>query len=185
MHRFDYSIPQFVTRVRGIHMVVTLDIVSEVLYIPRVAHPNYPGCEHLRTMSKDELSSLFCETPSLWGDYQNTSCLAFPKGSRILNMVMTFVVHPLSHYNTITKRCARFLLSLIEDLFIDFPSHFILSLIDVYKDTVTCDKLIFLSAITRLLRQFSVFYPESPYFMFMCAIDAATIKRSVAQLRSR
>ena len=64
MHRFDYSIPQFVTRVRGIHMVVTLDIVSEVLYIPRVAHPNYPGCERLQTMSKDELSSLFCKTPS-------------------------------------------------------------------------------------------------------------------------
>ena len=98
---------------------------------------------------------------------------------------MTFVVHPLSHYNTITKRCARFLLSLIEDLFIDFPSHFILFLIDVYKHTVTRDKLVFPSAITRLLRQFSVFYPESPHFMFMCAIDAATIKRSVAQLLSR
>ena len=62
MHGFDYFIPQFVTHIRGIRMVVTLHIVSEVLHILRVAHPNYPGCERLRTVSKDELASLFCET---------------------------------------------------------------------------------------------------------------------------
>ena len=145
MHGFDYSIPQFVTRDWGICMVVTPGIVSKVLHVLRVAHPDYPGCEHLRTVSKDELSSLFYETPSSWGDRQNTSCSAFAKGSRILNMVMTFILHPLSHYNIITEPYARFLLSLIEGLTIDFPSHFILSLIDVYKDTVICDKLIFLS----------------------------------------
>ena len=89
-------------------MVVTLDIVSEVLHMPRVAHPDYPGCECLRTVSKDELSSLFCETSSSWGDRQNTLCSAFAKGLRILNMVMTFVLHPLSHYNIITKSRARF-----------------------------------------------------------------------------
>ena len=98
---------------------------------------------------------------------------------------MTFVLHPLSHYNTIIEPRARFLLSLIEDLSIDFPSHFILSLIDVYKDMTTHDKLIFPFAITRLLRHFSVSYLESPHFMFMCAIDAATIKWSIAQLRLR
>ena len=36
MHRFDYFIPQFSTHVRGIRMVVTPDIVSEVLHVPRV-----------------------------------------------------------------------------------------------------------------------------------------------------
>ena len=54
-------------------------------------------------------------------------------------MVMTFVLHPLSHYNSITESRARFLLSLIEDLTIDFPSHFILSFIDVYNDATTRD----------------------------------------------
>ena len=83
-------------------MVIAPNIVSEVLHVPRVAHPNYSGSERLRTVSKDELSSLFCETPSSWGDRQNTSCSAFAKGLRILNMVMTFILHPLSHYNTIT-----------------------------------------------------------------------------------
>ena len=68
MHGLDYSIPQFVTCVRGIHMVVTLDIVSEVLHVPRVVHLDYPSGERLRTVSKDELSSLFCETTSSWGD---------------------------------------------------------------------------------------------------------------------
>ena len=176
MYGFDYSIPQFSTCVRGIRMVVTLNIVSEVLHVPRVAHSDYPGSEHLRKVSKDELESLFCETPSSWDDCQNTSCSTFTKGSRILNMVMTFVLHLLSHYNIITEPRAHFLLSLIEDLSIDFPSHFILSIIDVYKDTATRDKLIFPSAITRLLHHFSVFYPESLHFSYMCAIDATTVR---------
>ena len=34
-------------------------------------------------------------------------------------MVMTFVLHPLSHYNSITEPYARFLLSLLEGLIID------------------------------------------------------------------
>ena len=183
MHGFDYSIPQFVTCVQGIHMIVTPDIVSEVLHVPRVAHLDYPGCERLRTVSKDELASLFYETSSSWGDRQNTPCSTFAKSLRILNIMMPFILHPLSHYNTITELDARFLLSLIEDLSIDFPSHFILSLINVYKDTTTGDKLIFPSAITRLLCHFFVSYPESPHFTFMCAINAATVRRSTAQLR--
>ena len=100
-------------------------------------------------------------------------------------MVMTFAFHPLSHYNSITEPHAQFLLSLLERLTIYFLSHFILSLIDVYRDTATCDKLIFPSGITRILCHFSVSYPESPYFMVMCAINAATIKRSEAQLQSK
>ena len=59
-----------------------------------------------------------------------------------MNMVMTFVLHPLSHYNSIIEPRARFLLSLLEYLTVDFPSHFILSIIDVYRDTTTHDKLI-------------------------------------------
>ena len=97
-----------------------------------------------------------------------------------MNMVMTFVLHPLSHYNSITKSRAQFLLSLIEHLIIDFPSHFILSVIDVYKDTASHDKLIFPSTITRILLHFSVPFLVSNHFHVMCAIDAATIKQSEA-----
>ena len=68
MHGFDYSVPLFVTCVRGMCIVVTSDIVSEVLHVPRVEHPDYPGCDRLKTMSKDELISSFCEHPSDWGD---------------------------------------------------------------------------------------------------------------------
>ena len=78
-----------------------------------------------------------------------------------------------------------FLFSLLDDISIDFPSHFILSLIDVHKDTVTRDKFIFPSAITRFFRHFSVFYLKSTHFSIMCAIDAATVQRSEAQLQSR
>ena len=163
----------------------TPDIVSKVLHVPKVAHPNYPGCDHLRTVSKDELSSLFCETLLSWGDRQNTPCSGFAKGLRFLKMVMTFILHPLSHYNSITGPHARFLLSLLEDISIYFPSHFILSLIDVYRDAATRDKLIFPSTVMRLLRHFSISFLESPRFSVMSAIDAATVRRSEAQLRSK
>ena len=97
-----------------------------------------------------------------------------------MNMVMTFVLHPLCHYNSITDPRARFLLSLLEHLTIDFPSHFILSIIDVYRDTATRDKLIFPSAITRILCHFSIPFPSFDHFFVMCAIDYATVKRSEA-----
>ena len=90
MHGFDYSVPFFVIRIRGIRIVVTPDIVFEVLHVPRVEHLDYLGCERLRTVSKDELISFFCDCPSDWGDCQFTSC-------------MTFVLHPLSYYNSITE----------------------------------------------------------------------------------
>ena len=95
-------------------------------------------------------------------------------------MVMKFVLTPLSHYNSITEPRARFLLSFLEDIFIDFPSHFILSLTDVYRDTETRDKLIFPLVITRILHHFSVPLLVFPYFSVMGAIDTATIQRSKA-----
>ena len=185
MHGFDYKVPHFITCVWGTHMVVTPDLISEVLHIPRVEFTDYPNCEHLRTVSEDELSSRFWETPSSWGNRQNTHCLGFAKGLRFLNMVMTFILHPLSHYNSITEPRTWFLLSLLEGISIDFPSHFILSLIDVYRDTATDNKLIFPSTIMRILHHFSISYPKSTHFSHVCAIDATTVRRSDAQFRSK
>ena len=102
-----------------------------------------------------------------------------------MNMVMTFILHPLSHYNSITGPCAQFLLSLLEHLTIDFPSHFILSIINVHLDSVSCDRLIFPSTIMRILRHFSVPFPFFDHFTVMCAIDYATVKRSETQFWSR
>ena len=68
MHEFDYSVPLFVTRVRGTRIVVTSNIVSDVLNVLRVEHPDYLSYERLRTVSKDELISAFCERPFDWGD---------------------------------------------------------------------------------------------------------------------
>ena len=100
-------------------------------------------------------------------------------------MVMTFVLHLLSHYNSITEPRARFLLSFLEHLTIDFPSHFILSLIDVYRDMATRDKLIFPSVIMRILCHFSVTFPISYHFPVTCAIDEAIVRRSEAPLRPK
>ena len=152
----------------------------DVLRVPKVEFPDYPSCEHLRTMSKDELMAAFCEHPFDWGDHQFTPCRTFAKGPRFINMVMNFVLHPLSHYNSIIEPRARFLLSLLEHLIVDFPSHFFLSIIDVYLDSTSRDKLIFPSAIMRILCHFSVPFPFYDHFTIMCAIDYATVKCSEA-----
>ena len=103
MHGFDLLVPLFITRIQDTCIVVTPDIVFDLLRVPRVKHPNYPGCDHLKTMSKDELISSFCEHPSNWGERQFTYYSGFAKGPHFLNMVMNFFLHPLSHYNSITE----------------------------------------------------------------------------------
>ena len=120
--------------------------------------------------------SAFCERPTAWGERLSTPCQPLAKGPRFMNIVMTFVLHPLSHCNSITEPRVQILLSLLEHLTIDFPSHFILSIIDVHLDLASRDKLIFPSAITRILRHFSIPFPSSDYFTIMCATDYATIK---------
>ena len=129
MHGIDRSVPLFFTRVQGTRIPITPQLVADVLWVPRIEFPDYTCCERLRTVSKDELMSTFCECPSVWGERLFTPCRPFAKGPRFMNMVMTFVLHPLSHYNSITEPRARFLLSLLEHLTIDFHSHFILSII--------------------------------------------------------
>ena len=109
-HAWDrsFSTSLFFTRVRGMCIPVTPQLVADVLHIPRIEFPDYPSCERLRTMSRDELMFAFCERPTTWGEHLFTPCQPFTKGLRFMNMVMTFVLHPLSHYNSITEPRARF-----------------------------------------------------------------------------
>ena len=103
MHEIDCSVPLFFTCVRGTRIPITPQLVANVLYVPRIEFPNYPSCERLRTVSRDELMSSFCEHPTAWGKRLFTPCRPFAKGPRFMNMVITFVLHPLSHYNSITE----------------------------------------------------------------------------------
>ena len=64
MHGINLLVPLFFTRVQGMHIPVTLQLVTDVLKVPRVEFPDYPSCEYLQTVSKDGLKSAFCERPS-------------------------------------------------------------------------------------------------------------------------
>ena len=77
MHGFNFSVPLFSTHIWGTLIVVTPQLVVNVLHVPRVEHPDYPRCERLRTMSKDKLIFAFYERPADWGDRQFTLCKAF------------------------------------------------------------------------------------------------------------
>ena len=73
----------------------------------------------------------------------------------------------------------------MENLFIDFPSHMIVSTIDIYQDTTTRDKRIFLSAITHILTHLHVTIPLSPLFYSMGAINKESIRKNDAQLAAK
>ena len=68
MHRFDFSVPLFSTRVQGTHIVITPQLAADVLHGWRVEHPDYLGCERLRIVSKDKMISAFYKRPANWGD---------------------------------------------------------------------------------------------------------------------
>ena len=74
MHEIDRLVPLFFTRVRGTCIPVTLQLVADVLHVPRIEFPDYPNCECLRTVSRDELMSSFCERLTAWGERLFTPC---------------------------------------------------------------------------------------------------------------
>ena len=80
MHGINRSVPLFFTRVRGTRILITLQLVADVLRVPRIEFPNYPSCEHLRTVSRDELMFAFCERPYSWGEHLFTPYRPFAKG---------------------------------------------------------------------------------------------------------
>ena len=135
MHAIDTSVPWFTTIFPGTHIVVTPNFIFEVLQVPRVCLPDYLSHRHLSSISSNKLALLFCEKAMLWDGTLNFSIIEFSKGPWFFNMVMTFVLTLRSHYNTITELGAHFVLSLMEGLSIDFPSHMIESIIDCYCDS--------------------------------------------------
>ena len=74
MHGIDHSVPLFFTHVRGTRILVTAQLVADVLHVPSIEFLDYLSCKHLRTVSRDELRSSFCERPIAWGECLFTLC---------------------------------------------------------------------------------------------------------------
>ena len=83
MHGIDRSVPLFFTHVRGMRIPITPQLVADVLWVPRIEFLDNSSCEHLSTVSRDELMFAFCERPYVWGECQFTPCRPFTKGPRI------------------------------------------------------------------------------------------------------
>ena len=68
MHGIDCLVHLFFSRIQGTRIPITLQLVANVLRVSRVEFPDYPSCECLRTVSKDELKSPFFERPFEWDE---------------------------------------------------------------------------------------------------------------------
>ena len=84
MHAIDTFVSRFTIVFRGTHIVVTPNLISKVLCVPRADHLDYPNHHRLSSISKDELASLFYEKAMLWGGTLNFSTFEFVKGPRTL-----------------------------------------------------------------------------------------------------
>ena len=62
IHAIDTSVPQFIMVFRGTRIIVTLELISKVLHVPKVIRPDYPSHPHLHSISQDELTTRFYET---------------------------------------------------------------------------------------------------------------------------
>ena len=182
IHTIDTSVPHFTTLVRGTRIIVTSKLTSEVLHVPRVGNPDYPGSSVLRSLSQDALASHFCEHPSSQGSILSMVIYDFARDPRVFNMTMTFILTPCSHYNTITQVRAQFRYSLLEGPSMDIPSHMSLSMLDMFHDTTSHDKLIFPSFITRILLHAHVSILSSSHFYVMSVIRKESLVRSSSQL---
>ena len=80
MHTIDTFVPQFTIIFCGTRIVVTSELISEVLCVLKVDHPDYTNHERLSSISSDQLASLFCEKAMLWGGTLNFSTVEFAKG---------------------------------------------------------------------------------------------------------
>ena len=54
MHAINTFVLQFTTIFIGTSIVVTLDFISKVQHVPRVAHLNYPSHPRLRNIPRDK-----------------------------------------------------------------------------------------------------------------------------------
>ena len=184
IHAIDTSISHFTMIFKGTSIIVSSELISEALHVPRVVRLTYPSHPHLHSISRDELAIHFCEMAMVWGGLQNFTTHDFAKGPRILNMVMTFVLTPRFHYNTITEARAHFLVSLLEGLSIDFPSHMIVSMIHINQDKLH-NKLIFLLAVTCILTHLHIPIPSTSLVSCICVISKESIRRSDAQVATK
>ena len=96
MHGIDSSVPLFHTHVQGTRIVVTPQLVADVLHVLRVEHPDYLGCDRLRTVSKDKMIFTFYERPFDWGDRQFTPYKAFSKGLTWCKLTITPIKRALA-----------------------------------------------------------------------------------------
>lgn len=120
MYITNTSVPMFFTYIRGIGIIVTLKLISDVLRVPWVEKPDYPGSLVLSSISRDALALCFCECPSTWAGTLSMATYDFAQNPRILNMIMTFIHILQSHYKTIIETRARFLYSLIKVYLLTF-----------------------------------------------------------------
>ena len=74
MSGIDCLVPLFFTRVRGTPIPVTPQPVADMIRVPRIEFLDYPSYERLRTVSRDELMSAFCERLTAWGERLFTPC---------------------------------------------------------------------------------------------------------------
>ena len=119
------------------------------LGVPLVHIPIYPYTEF---PSVDDMMSLLCGCPILWGSEPRINSCEFTELNPLFLWITCHNIYPISHVHIVPiERCAS-LYAFITNGSMCFPSMFIQSIVDVYRSKSKGQKLFFPLFIFRILR---------------------------------
>jgi hypothetical protein len=176
---------QITSFIRGVHIVVTREVIAEVTGVPLIEEPGYP----YRTNdfpSKSDMSKLFIPPDSYnyWRDYMTVipfGHLSHPV--KLLARIVMQNVFPIDHHSDLGVARGRLIYAILTDVQIDFASIAIQLMKAMFSETSI--SLPYGSLISRIIAKFVQIPDYEPTMKHLGPFCKATVSRSKGQMRLR
>ena len=163
---------------------ISPDLVSTALQLLRVSEAGYPFAP-TTDPTDDTIMSYFSEKTMAWGSSSKCGSQSFTAKTRVFNLIMSFNILPLSHWNTLSKSRARFLYAFMKGVSIDLPSVICREMIEMHHCKDTSSLLNYPCLITRLFTYLKITLPSRTlcYPRVGLPIDKFSLTRIVSHVK--
>uniref|UniRef100_A0A2N9ERH9 Putative plant transposon protein domain-containing protein n=1 Tax=Fagus sylvatica TaxID=28930 RepID=A0A2N9ERH9_FAGSY len=133
----------------------------------------------------DTIMSYFSEETIAWGSSSKCGSQSFTAKTRVFNLIMSFNILPLSHWNTLSKSRARFLYAFMKGVSIDLPSVICREMIEMHHCKDTASLLNYPCLITRLFTYLEITLPSGTlcYPRVALPTDKSSFTRRVSHVK--
>ena len=163
---------------------ISPDVVSTALQLLRVSEAGYPFAP-TTDPTDDTIMSYFSEKTMAWGSSSKCGSQSFTAKTRVFNLIMSFNILPLSHWNTLSKSRARFLYAFMKGVSIDLPSVICREMIEMHHCKDTASLLNYPCLITRLFTYLKITLPSGTlcYPRVALPIEKSSFTRIVSHVK--